>query len=590
MHAGLLSAVLLLAPSPARAEEPAKTAETPPAQPAAGLRTPRKTMETFLNAVVAAKDGRAERMAEAVECLNLDRIDLLGRKDYGPKLAWMLLEVLDRTWKVDYEEIPDTAEGPAFRKELARDGRVFGELVIERDAGGAWRFGAEFVAGLPGMVKAMQDVRLLAGLTGSAGQDPGLWLRGRMPATLRDVSFLLEHWQWIGLLILIFLGIVFDRVVTFLLRLLLLRWMTRKQVSLEKGQVLRVERPAGLMLMSLTWCFGLNFLFLPPQTFSFLNAVASFLAAASGVWAAYNLVDVGCVYLATLAARTASKMDDLLIPLVRKTLKTFVVVVGIVFVAGNLGINITALLAGLGLGGIAFALAAKDTVENLFGSITVLLDRPFQIGDWVVIGEVEGTVEEVGFRSTRIRTFYNSLVTIPNSKLVNSSVDNYGARVKRRIRAMISVTYATPPETILAFCEGIRELIRRHPYTCKDAYHVYFNQFAASSLDILLYCFVRTPDWATELRERERLFVDIVRLAQKLGVDFAFPTQTLHIESQARPQEAPSREQPPADSAAALMLGKKEADALAARHLGPGGAPPPPVAFAPETADNKTGS
>jgi small-conductance mechanosensitive channel len=121
------------------------------------------------------------------------------------------------------------------------------------------------------------------------------------------------------------------------------------------------------------------------------------------------------------------------------------------------------LLAGLGIGGIAFALAAKDTVENLFGSVTVLVDRPFQVGDWVVIGDQEGTVEEIGFRSMRLRTFYNSRITIPNSLLVKSAVDNLGARRYRRVKCMIGVQYDTPPDRIEAFCEGIRELIRRHP-------------------------------------------------------------------------------------------------------------------------------
>jgi len=127
-------------------------------------------------------------------------------------------------------------------------------------------------------------------------------------------------------------------------------------------------------------------------------------------------------------------------------------------------------------------------------------------------------------------TFHNSVITIPNSKMVNTQVDNYGVRQYRRAKIMLSITYSTPPEKIDAFCEGIRELIRLHPYTRKDYYHVYFNKFGASSLDILLYLFFEVPDWSTELRERHRLFVDILRLADRIGVEFAFPTQTLWLE------------------------------------------------------------
>jgi MscS family membrane protein len=260
--------------------------------------------------------------------------------------------------------------------------------------------------------------------------------------------------------------------------------------------------------------------------------------------------------------------------MLRRGLKIVVIAFGVPFIAQNLDIDITSLLAGLGIGGIAFALAAKDTVENLFGSVTVLIDRPFAIGDWVVIGDLDGTVEEIGFRSTRIRTFYNSVITMPNARLVNAAVDNLGARRYRRVKTMISVQYDTPPDRLEAFCEGIRELIRKHPYTRKDYYMVYLNEFAASSLNILLYAFHETPDWPTELRERHRLFVDVVRLAHRLGVQFAFPTQTLHLASVPAAlgggtgDGAPRREAP-ADGELpvhedAIRLGRAEADAIVA--------------------------
>ena len=187
------------------------------------------------------------------------------------------------------------------------------------------------------------------------------------------------------------------------------------------------------------------------------------------------------------------------------------------------------MLCCIGIGGAAFAFASKDAVSNLFGSVTVLTDRPFEIGDWIVTEGVEGSVESVGFRSTRIRTFYNSLITLPNSRLTTAAVDNMGRRRYRRIKTMLGLQYDTTPEQIDAFCEGIRELIRRHTYTRKDYYHVYFNEFADSSLNVLLYCFLECPDWSIELREKHRLFCDIIKLAQRLGVSFAFPTSTLHL-------------------------------------------------------------
>mgnify|MGYP001795668576 CR=1 FL=1 len=210
-------------------------------------------------------------------------------------------------------------------------------------------------------------------------------------------------------------------------------------------------------------------------------------------------------------------------------------VIGVIYGAEALSIPIGPMIASLGIGGLAFAFAAKDTIENFFGSVAVLLDRPFSVGDWIVIDDVEGTVEDLGFRSTRVRTFYNSQVTVPNSTLVRAKVDNYGRRRYRRWKTHIGVQYDTPPGLLIAFTEGIRELVRTHPYTRKDYYQVWMHQWSASSMDVLLYVFFEVPDWNTELRERERLFIDIVRLADKLGVQFAFPTQTVHLFKEEHP-------------------------------------------------------
>ena len=187
------------------------------------------------------------------------------------------------------------------------------------------------------------------------------------------------------------------------------------------------------------------------------------------------------------------------------------------------------MLAAIGIGSFGLAFAFKNSLENVFGSVTVILDRPFMVGDWVVIDGVEGTVEDVGLRSTKVRTFYNSLVSIPNSNLITKSVDNYGRRKYRRWSTKVGILYGTPPARIDAFCEGIRELVRQHPYTRKDYYQVWLNGFAESSLEVLVYVFWEAPDWQTELRERHRLMLDIIRIADELGIDFAFPTRTLHV-------------------------------------------------------------
>jgi len=175
-------------------------------------------------------------------------------------------------------------------------------------------------------------------------------------------------------------------------------------------------------------------------------------------------------------------------------------------------------------------LAAQDTIRNLFGSLTIFLDRPFQIGDWVVGTGFEGTVEEVGFRATRVRTFYNSLVYVPNGKLTDMIIDNMGARVFRRYRAMLAITYDTPPELIDAFCEGLREIVQKHPDTRKDAFFIYMHEMGSASLNILFQIFFKVKTFPEEFQARHEIILQTLHLAKALGVRFAFPTQTIHIE------------------------------------------------------------
>ncbi len=400
-------------------------------------------------------------------------------------------------------------------------------------------------------------------------------LRSYLPKVLTD-GFLLEYWQWMGLLLVIILGSIADKTVAWVLKINMMRWL--KHHAAFESLDTSILRPLGLMAMALVWWAGLSLLALPDLAWSIISIAVKLLVSMSGIWSAFRLVDILDALLMNKVSKTATKFDDLLVPMVTKSLKVFVVVIGIVFVADNLNVDVSSLLAGLGLGGLAFALAAKDLLGNFFGSLTVLLDRPFHIGDWVVIGDVEGSVEEVGFRSTRIRTFYNSLITLPNALLTTTKIDNMGARRYRRMKSMLSLTYATSPEKIDAFCEGVRTLIQLHPYMRKDYYHVYFNEYGPASLDILVYVFWETPDWNTELRERHRFLVDILRLAKQLDVEFAYPTQTIYLKKDNGTAEVAETFKPAMTQDEAFMMGKRQAEVIVDSTLGRG-TKPDPVTF-----------
>jgi MscS family membrane protein len=235
-------------------------------------------------------------------------------------------------------------------------------------------------------------------------------------------------------------------------------------------------------------------------------------------------------YLKKWASQTDSTMDDQLVPLLSRLADIIVWAVGIIYILDYLEVNVTALLAGISIGGLAIALAAQDTVKNFFGSVMIFLDKPFQIGDWISFDGVDGVVERVGVRSTRIRTFANSLTYVPNGVFAEKVIDNKGLRIFRRYTTEIAITYDTPTYLIDLFVSGIKDLIKSHPYTRKDSFEVVLNKFDSSSLNILLYAFFTVDNWTDELRGKHDLMKGIINLAEALGVRFAFPSQTLYIE------------------------------------------------------------
>ena len=184
-----------------------------------------------------------------------------------------------------------------------------------------------------------------------------------------------------------------------------------------------------------------------------------------------------------------------------------------------------------GVGGLAVALAARDSLANLFGSVLIMFEKPFRVGHRIRLSSSEGVVEDVGYRSTRIRTADNSLISIPNDTIVNATVENLTMRTMFRQRLLVQVTYDTTRDKPEAFADGIRQLIADHPMTNKDNFHVRFNDFGESGLNVLVIFYLIVPDFAAELREREDVLLKIMDLAKELRVEFAFPTRTLHVES-----------------------------------------------------------
>lgn len=345
-----------------------------------------------------------------------------------------------------------------------------------------------------------------------------------------------EQWQWLGFIILIF-GAIALYFITFILSKKLVHAITRRRIIHSEKSVKIIGSFANLfsLLMAVRLIRMLYPLLLLPLNFnSTILLITGIAQAVFFGYMLYRVADVVSLIAMKIAANTISTLDDQLIPLARKLAKAFIIVGTLMLVLGLTGINLTALLAGLSIGGLALAFAAQDTVKNIFGSMMLLLDRTFQIGDHIFIpsiDNIEGTVEEVGLRSTRIRTFDNSLITIPNGKLADAAINNLGMRVQRRYKFNLGVTYDTPPELISQFVAGVRQLMDIHPMVNLDTIQVHLHNFDASSLTLRCSCYFNTQDFNLELESRQELMLDIIRLAELLEVRFAFPTSTMHIEN-----------------------------------------------------------
>ncbi|WP_373396900.1 mechanosensitive ion channel family protein [Algoriphagus halophilus] len=340
-------------------------------------------------------------------------------------------------------------------------------------------------------------------------------------------------WQLVGFLILIFLVFLSHLVFTFLVDKGLLYVLKRLGYGyIGENYLLPIARITSFYFIVLLLALFLPVLQLPTEIWAWIIVIINTLKPLLITVIFYKIVDVIAAYFSKLAERTESTLDDQLVPLIRKTLKAFVIIIGTLFVLKEgLNLDIIPFLTGLSIGGVAIALAAQDTIKNFFGSVMIFLDRPFQVGDWITSGDLDGTVEEVGFRSTRVRTFRNSVMYIPNGKIADATIDNHGLRQYRRFYTTITITYDTPPELVEEFVKGLRAIVTSHPKTRKDTFHVYFNNLSSFSLDIMFYIFFEVPTWAEELECRHEILIQIMKLAETLEVRFAFPTQTVHMET-----------------------------------------------------------
>lgn len=438
------------------------------------------------------------------------------------ELAIQLKQVLDgKGLRVALSQLPRNAD----HRDTTANEAIYvlfpAELpnVYLEKVGEEWRYSAATVELIPELHRSVYPfgTDVLIGLIPQADQYKVLGLR---------------VWQYIGIAALLLLIWLLHQVTAWLLRLIIMRALKNrlKRIAIDKKLVLRMARLASHIAM-----VGLAMRLLPILQFEvgLLAAMMVGLKIMRTVFVVlllFRVADLLIEVASRITEKTESTLDDQILPLLKQALYIVIGVVGTFLVLNLLKVNVAALIAGISIGGLALALAAQDTVKNLIGSVMIFADRPFQIGDFISVAGVTGTVEVVGFRSTRIRTFTNSVTVVPNSIIANAQVDNLGLRVYRRYKTSFTLTYSTSPDKIEEFVARVKAIIAAHPKVRPEGNEVHFNGMSASSLDVLMVLFYEVDTWTDELATTQDILLSVLRMAEEIGVSFAFPSTSVYIE------------------------------------------------------------
>ena len=339
-----------------------------------------------------------------------------------------------------------------------------------------------------------------------------------------------EIWRISALFIVLLIALILGRIAKSIL-IKAAQTFENQDRPLAATALNSVARAIILLAAAIGVSIGMNILVLSDGLKEISVTITDLLLVISFGYAIYWLVDVPHAFLTHLAKKSESRLDDMMVPVLRRCLRITIVILVLVQVAQILSDKpITSIIAGLGIGSLAIALAAQDSLKNFFGSLIIFTDKPFEMGDRIVVDGHDGPVEEVGLRSTKIRTLDGHLVTVPNGELANKTIQNIGKRPFIRRIANITVTYDTSSEKLDRALDILKELLDNHEGMSEDfPPRVFFNEFNDTSLNIIVIYWYFPPAYFDYLAFTEKFNKEVFRRFNEEGIDFAFPTQTIHL-------------------------------------------------------------
>jgi MscS family membrane protein len=519
LSAGVHPAMAQLPGAPTPAPTPAPAAEAPAETEKTAPDSPRASLQAYLDA------GRAGRWEEAARYLSLNA-DQRGR---GAELAERLKAVLDEHLWFDLETIsPDSDgrrdDGLSARLEEVGQLTLAGQtervrLVRASDREGQyWAFSPATVARIDAWYATLGDRRW---------RDFLVW--AGLDALLRPGPFEILWWQWIALPLVLFVSWELGRALGSLTRVVLRRLTAHTRGEWDDRFVGCIGPPLALAWASLLFWLTLPALQLTVPARAFLQSLVTTAVVITLFWALWRSARVFAEQALTLPWAAGSASTRSLLMVGSNLARGAILLMGALAVLSALGFPVGTLLAGLGIGGLALAFGAQKTIENLFGSISLAIDQPFRVDDFVKVNDFVGNVEEIGLRSTRFRTLDRTLITIPNGQLAEWRLESFSARDRMRLAATIGVEYGTTEQQMQAVLEGFERVLRAHPRIWPDAMVVKFKEFGASSLDIEIMAWFQVPTWAEFQQCRQEVLLGFMKVVEEAGTSFAFPTRTVHL-------------------------------------------------------------
>ncbi|MBW2733045.1 MAG: mechanosensitive ion channel family protein [Deltaproteobacteria bacterium] len=487
--------------------------------PAFELSSPQAAARTF------SKLARERNYEQAAYLLDLRRFKKAEQKERGEKLARRLSMVLSRLEPGYAERLSDDPDGVPERgvpddeevllspKAGKRSFSVRLILYPRLDAEPVWVFSP----GTVGSINALYE---------SFG--PG-WAGDYLPPIMFSIEvFNVQLWQWIGIILGLLVAYIFGYLASFFSRKLLLRAAKLTKWEWDDELVEATRGPMRLLLAAVGFVIVVGVLSLHPGAQQMALGGVKLVAIIAAGWFFARALDVAADAGLEFFRERGDEVGMAMVPVARKIFKPILWALILIVALQNIGLNVAGLIAGLGIGGLALAMASKTTVENMLGGITIAFDRPFKVGDFVKVGDITGSVEEVGLRSTRVRTLDRTVVTVPNGQMADSKIENYTRRDRIRLVFKIGVQYDSSLDQLKYIIDEIKRAVLRDEKMVHEGFRVRFVGFGDSSLDIEVYCYINTTDYNEFTAVREKLYLEVAKIVAGAGAEFAFPSRTVY--------------------------------------------------------------